>query len=503
MRSFFPSLKLIYDFSSSTKKTLFHRLGGEPMIFKSLELFYNKVQADPVLIKYVRNIKVNKVIEHHKRIIMVAFGGSPGITLENMKLAHKGLNISDNDFDMMKSLVQESFEQVNISNDLIKEALEGIEAFRTVVVADNIYQQLGEEPGMKKLIDFQFEKVLMDPELRLFFLTSNIDVVKAKMIIWLTNAFGGPNRSNECNLKEAHKNLEINDRHFFLMKKHLAWGFHKCGANSAIIDKALDIIEKDRNVVLGSKTSFEELGEDIGLKQIVDSMMNKAMKNPMLRPYFKANNVERIAKGFYDFMAKELGDPGKTSLNNDLKVIHSKLNLSDVHLDALQNCIEEALKEKFVDPMIIRDVLWSMERYRRKVCNISIYDLVGGDQFIAKAATVLQKKVKYHYRLAGFFKNLTDEQLTQLMKHLLTYSVGGRRAYRGRDMKNVHENLGVKDEHFNDMKHLVRETFKELGVVDSLILQVLRIYEDKKRYVVSKKILIKELYNSVNEDVLD
>jgi truncated hemoglobin YjbI len=95
--------------------------------------------------------------------------------------------------------------------------------------------------------------------------------------------------------------------------------------------------------------------------------------------------------------------------------------------------------------------------------------------------------VKFHYRLAKFFKNLTDEQLVQLMKHLLTYSVGGRRAYRGRDMKNAHEYLQIKEEHFLDMKHLVRETFKELGVVDSLILQVLKIYDDKRRYVVSEK----------------
>ena len=74
------------------------------------------------------------------------------------------------------------------------------------------------------------------------------------------------------------------------------------------------------------------------------------------------------------------------------------------------------------------------------------------------------------------------------MRHLLTYSVGGRRAFRGRDMKNAHEELAIKEEHFNDMKSLVRDTFRECSVVDTLIIQVLRVYDDKKRYVVSKQI---------------
>ena len=482
-------MKNLFFFSTLTKKSLFHRLGGEPMMFKSLELFYNKVQADPVLVKYVRHIKVNKVVEHQKRIIMVAFGGQPGIEIGNIKTAHKKLFISDNEFDSLKDLLRETFEQLSVSNDLITQSLDHIEHFRTSIVADTIYQQMGGEKGMKKLVDYQFEKILVDPELRLFFLTSNVDRVKMLMVSWLSKAFGGaPDLYQGRDLKEAHKNLELTDRHFYLMKKHLAWGFHKCGANSAIIDKALDIIEKDRSYVIGSKTTYEELGEDIGLKQMVDSMFRKAMTNPMLKGFFTNENFERISQGFFEFMSKELGDPTKIDNGNvDLKMIHTKLTLMDYHLDALQNCMEETLKGKFMNPMVIRDVLWSMERFRRKVCNISIYDLIGGDHFIANAAIILQKKVKFHYRLAKFFKNLTDEQLVQLMKHLLTYSVGGRRAYRGRDMKNAHEYLQIKEEHFLDMKHLVRETFKELGVVDSLILQVLKIYDDKRRYVVSEK----------------
>ena len=458
------------------------------MIFKSLELFYNKVQADPVLVKYVRNIKVNKVVEHQKRIIMVLFGGTPGVELEQIKITHKKLFISDNEFDSLKELIRETFEQVNVGNDLINESLELIEKYRGLIVADTVYEQIGGEKAMKKLVEFQFEKILADPELRLFFLTSNVEKVKSHMVTWLSQLFGGNIKYRGRDLREAHKNMELTDRHFYLMKKHLAWGFHKIGVTSAVIDKALDMVEKDRTPIIGSKTTYEELGEDIGLRQIIDAMMKRAMHNPMLKAYFNEHNVERISNGLFQFMAKELGDPAMVNNTTvDLKMIHTKLNLADFHLDALQNCIEEVLKARFTNPVVIRDVLWNLDRYRRKVCCISIYDLVGGDAFIASAAKILHKKVKYHYRLAKYFKALSDEQLTQLMKHLITYSIGGRRSYRGRDMKNAHEFMEITNEHFQDMRHLLKETFKELGVVDSLILQVLSNYDDKKRYIVMTK----------------
>lgn len=481
-------MRKCFFFSTIGKKTLFHRLGGEPVIFKSLELFYNKVQADPVLVKYVRNIKVNKVVEHQKRIMMVAFGGHPGVDLEHVASSHKKLSISDNEFDSLKCLIRESFELLSIPSDLINESLTIIEKYRKLIVADTIYEQIGGEKGMKRLVDYQFDKILIDPELRLFFLTSDIERVKAQMASWLGKAFGGPGKYKGRDIKEVHGKLDLNDRHFYLMKKHIAWAFHRIGATSAMIDKALDIMEKDRVTVLSAKSTFEELGEDIGLRQIVESMIKKAMRNPMLAQYFSQQNFERIANGFYKFLAKELGDPAQANVPAvDLKMIHIKLNLSDFHLDALQNCIEETLKEKFASKMVIRDVLWTLERFRRKVCNISIYDLVGGDHFIHSAAVILARKARFHYRLAKFFQKLNEEELVQLMKHLLTYSVGGRRSYRGRDMKNAHETLKIKNEHFNDMRHLVKETFKELGVVDSLILQVLRIYDDKKRYVVAEQ----------------
>lgn len=491
-------------FTSSSRKTLFHRLGGEPMMFKSLQLFYNKAQADSVLIKYIRNIEYKKVIDHQKRILMVAFGGTPGITLENIMASHKKLNISDNDFDVMKLLVKETFEQLNIQRDLIEESLELIEEYRKLIVADSIYQQMGEDVGMKKLVDFQFDKILEDPELRHFFLTSNIDKVKANIMLWLTKSFGGSDKCRGLDLKEIHKNLEIDDRHFFLFKRHLAYGFYKCGATSAVIDKALDTIEKDRNSVLGLESTFVILGEDIGLRQIVNAMLKKAMNNPMLKPFFNAENFDRISEGFYNFLAKELGNTNKNKEPPiDLKLIHSKLNLTDMHLDALQSMMEQTLAERFTPKMVIRDVLWSMDRYRRKVCYINIYEMLGGNTFIQNAAERMQKKLKFHYRLAIFFKNYNDEQLTQLMKHLLTYSVGGRRAYRGRDLLHAHENLGIKYEHFLDMRHLVKQTFKEMGVVDSLILQVLRVYDDKKRWVVFTEKEEKKYFNPMNEDVVD
>ena len=70
-------------------------------------------------------------------------------------------------------------------------------------------------------------------------------------------------------------------------------------------------------------------------------------------------------------------------------------------------------------------------------------------------------------------------------------------------MKNAHETLAIKEEHFQDMRHLVKETLRELGLVDSLILHILMVYDDKKRYVVKEKNEKPEYLNAAGDDVLD
>lgn len=507
---FFTSLSKFSPRFSSVQKPLFFRLGGESTIYEAIDSFYDQIQADPVLFKYFRSSAIKKIIEHQKRVVLISYGGAPCLSEKEIKKAHANLKISNADFDLMKSFLKKSLAGIEIteqSHDIktteikkideptISEALALFESYRKLTVVETPYQLLGGEEGLKKIIDYQYEKILIDPELRHFFLSTDIEKLKAKIVIYLGGMLGGPNKYEGQDMKNAHKTLEINDRHFFLMKKHLAWGMHKCNVNNAIIDKALDVLEKDRNNVLGSKTSYEELGEDIGLLEICELLFAKVQKNPMLRGFFHLSNIDQTTKCFYHFLARELGGPQKNESFRDLKQIHSKFNFLDVHLDAFQNCIEAVLKHKLVDPMIIRDVLWTLERFRREVCTVTMYDLVGGESFIEKGSIILQKKVKFHYKLAHFFTSYSDDQVVQLMRHLLTYSVGGRRAFRGRDMKNAHEELGIKEEHFNDMKSLVRDTFRECSVVDTLIIQVLRVYDDKKRYVVSKQIIRKENYD--------
>ena len=387
---------------SSIQKPLFFRLGGESTIFEAIETFYDQIQADPVLFKYFRSSAIKKIVEHQKRVVLISYGGASCLSEKEIKKAHATLKISNADFDLMKSFLKKSLagiefseqsevkttEMKKIDENTIAEALTIFESYRKFTVVETPYQLLGGEEGLKKIIDYQYEKILIDPELRHFFLSTDIERLKVKIAIYLGGMLGGPDKYEGNDMKNAHKALEINDRHFFLMKKHLAWGMHKCNVNNAVIDKALDVIEKDRNNILGSKTTYEELGEDIGLQEICELLFVKVQKNPMLRGFFDLSNIDQTAKCFYNFLARELGGPQKNGSFRDLKQIHSKFNFLDVHLDAFQNCIEAVLKHKLVDPMIIRDVLWTLERFRREVCTVTMYDLVGGETFIEKGSII-------------------------------------------------------------------------------------------------------------------
>ena len=53
-----------------------------------------------------------------------------------------------------------------------------------------------------------------------------------------------------------------------------------------------------------------------------------------------------------------------------LRIIHSHFYLSDLHLDAMRECLEKALKSQNMPHSLIRDIVWALEKERREVIKI-------------------------------------------------------------------------------------------------------------------------------------
>jgi len=81
------------------KKSLFERIGGRGAVNAAVDIFYEKVIADPKLKPFFKGVDMNRQRSKQKAFLTYAFGGAPNYSGKNMREAHrslveKGLNVT-------------------------------------------------------------------------------------------------------------------------------------------------------------------------------------------------------------------------------------------------------------------------------------------------------------------------------------------------------------------------------------------------------------------------
>jgi hemoglobin len=79
---------------------------------------------------------------------------------------------------------------------------------------DALYQQLGAQPGLVKLIDDFMVRLLADPRMNPFFKDVDQAHVKAELVTQFCQVSGGPCRRKGPDMKQAHAGMDINKNNF-------------------------------------------------------------------------------------------------------------------------------------------------------------------------------------------------------------------------------------------------------------------------------------------------
>jgi hemoglobin len=116
-----------------------------------------------------------------------------------------------------------------------------------------LYERLGGEPAISKVVDDFVAEVVADPKIKerhkKHFMDDNVPALKKKLIDQVGEATGGPQKYTGKSMKDAHKGLEITDPDF--------------DALVGCLERALD-----RNKV-GKAEKDELLGKLAGLRKDV------------------------------------------------------------------------------------------------------------------------------------------------------------------------------------------------------------------------------------------
>lgn len=122
-----------------TQESLFSRIGGEAAIEAAVDIFYDKVMADPRVNHFFDGVDIVKQRKKQKNFLNFAFGGPHPYSGVGMRNAHKKLvnekGLNDSHFDIIIEHLGSTLKALNVDDNLIAEAAAIAESTRKDVLA--------------------------------------------------------------------------------------------------------------------------------------------------------------------------------------------------------------------------------------------------------------------------------------------------------------------------------------------------------------------------------
>jgi len=106
--------------------SLFQRLGGAPAVAAAVDLFYEKVLADPQISHFFEGTDMAIQRAKQTAFLTMVFGGPVGYTGKDLRRAHAPLverGLTDGHFDAVAGHLQATLEELSIAGDLAAEVM--------------------------------------------------------------------------------------------------------------------------------------------------------------------------------------------------------------------------------------------------------------------------------------------------------------------------------------------------------------------------------------------
>ena len=99
----------------------------------------------------------------------------------------------------------------------------------------------------------------------------------------------------------------------------------------------------------------------------------------------------------------------------------------------------------------------------------SVYEQIGGAAAVDAAVDIFYRKVLSDPLISDFFDDVDMDRQIGKQKAFLTVAFGGPNNYTGKDMREAHKHLKLKEEHFGAVAGHLQATLQELNVPPNLI----------------------------------
>lgn len=114
--------------------SMYEALGGDALVREMVEIFYAKLQADPVTTGFFEGNDLAGLKSHQQMFLTAAFGGPDAYGGRDMRAAHAHLAITDTDFDRFLHHLGAALTAVGTSPEHVAEVLEKLDPLRQEIV---------------------------------------------------------------------------------------------------------------------------------------------------------------------------------------------------------------------------------------------------------------------------------------------------------------------------------------------------------------------------------
>lgn len=119
-------------------ESLYERLGGAGAVNAAVDIFYDKVLADPILTPMFEGVDMARQRRKQVMFLTVAFGGPAAYSGEGMRAAHRRLveekGLSDEHFDAVVGHLGDTLAELGVEDGLIAEVAAVAETVRDDVL---------------------------------------------------------------------------------------------------------------------------------------------------------------------------------------------------------------------------------------------------------------------------------------------------------------------------------------------------------------------------------
>jgi hemoglobin len=254
------------------EKSLWDRLGGESAVRAVVHDFVLAAAPDPK-VNITRNgrfpLDGQRVAQLEQKVVeflSAATGGPLKYTGRDMRTAHRGMAITDAEFDAAAGHLVRVLQKYKVSQKEIDELASLLAGTRNDIVevktaapAKSLYERLGGEAAVKAVVDDFVARAATDPKVNFTrkgtalewqATPDNVAHLKKALVQLIGAVTGGPQKYQGRSMKEAHRGMKISDAEFNALAADLKASLDKFKVPEKEQGELFTIVESTRKDIV-------------------------------------------------------------------------------------------------------------------------------------------------------------------------------------------------------------------------------------------------------------